>query len=227
MPIKAVIFDLDDTLYPESQFVRGGFRAVAKEVACITGLKKTGIYKLLEQEFARDKSRVINRLIKKLNIENIITVDNLVKVYRSHRPELSLFPDAKALLPALVASGYRLGLITDGYLDVQKNKVQALKLKGLFEIIVYTDALGRKYWKPHDRAFRMALAALSCLPGEAVYIGDNPAKDFAAPNKLGMISVQVWRPVGFYRDGAEPPPGYEPRYVVNSLLDVIDLLTNV
>lgn len=227
MPVKAVIFDLDDTLYPEIQFVRGGFRAVAEEVACLTGLNAHKVYELMMQESARDRNRVMNRIIRRLGIEELVAVEHLVEIYRCHRPALRLFADAERVLPALRSSGYRLGLITDGYLDVQKNKVRALKLEGLLEVIVFTGALGREYWKPHDRAFRMALAALACPPNEAMYVGDNASKDFAAPNRLGMISVQVNRPGGFYPGGADLPPGYEPRYVVNSLLEVIDLFTNV
>jgi putative hydrolase of the HAD superfamily len=108
---------------------------------------------------------------------------------------------------------------------VQASKVRALGLADRFAEIIYTGALGpdRAFAKPHPLAFERIAAALASPDDRLVYIGDNPSKDFVAPNALGWTSVWVVRPGGIH-DGAQIAPGGEPQHQIASLTDLPDVL---
>lgn len=129
MTIKAILFDLDDTLYEEKQFVNSGFNKVAEFVENKFKIDKDFFYKTLIDIFNEGKrGNIFNIALERANIifdENIIR--SMVKIYREHNPKIRLAEDIKSLIINLKGI-YSLGIVTDGYFEVQKKKVQALKL---------------------------------------------------------------------------------------------------
>ena len=96
----------------------------------------------------------------------------------------------------------KIGLITDGYLETQKNKFAALQLDRYVDRAVFTDAAGREAWKPSPWGYQQLMEHFS-LPGEqCVYVGDNSLKDFAGAQALGWITFKIVRDEGLYRDKA-------------------------
>jgi putative hydrolase of the HAD superfamily len=205
--IRAVVFDLDDTLYPEVEYVRSGYRVVA---AALAGgeWEPSRIYDLLWQEFdSGDRRRVFNAVLRHIGKEDSPEeITRLVEIYRQHRPELTLDREVREILEIL-KSQFRLGIITDGFLPAQKLKVQALHLESDFDSICYTEELGREYWKPAPKAFETMGRALQCEPQHCVYVADNPAKDFIAPNQLGWQSVQLQCAWQIHKDKTAPLEG--------------------
>jgi putative hydrolase of the HAD superfamily len=120
-------------------------------------------------------------------------------VYREHVPRIEPFAAAPALLARLGAH-HRLGLLSDGYEAVQNSKLDALGLRGAFAAVLITDELGRDAWKPSPRGFEVLMERLAVPPEEAVYVSDNPAKDFIAARDAGLRSVRVTHPHGIYAD---------------------------
>ncbi|MDO8303142.1 MAG: HAD family hydrolase, partial [Sedimentisphaerales bacterium] len=100
---------------------------------------------------------------------------------------------------------YALALLTDGFLPAQELKVAALGIKDYFKFIVYTEALGREFWKPSPAGYQNILAALNVKPENCVYIGDNETKDFIAPNQLGFATVKLIRPNGIHKERGTHP----------------------
>jgi len=152
------------------------------------------------------------------------TVETLVSCYRKHRPRLRLFPDAARVLPLLRSRGVLLALVTDGCAAVQRNKVKALQLDTLLDAVVYTDELapGREAWKPASDGFKRVTQLLQVEPCEAVYVGDNVCKDFQGAAAIGMRTVRVLRPGGFYAHEI-PPSRLLPEWTIGSLDDLVDL----
>jgi FMN phosphatase YigB (HAD superfamily) len=95
----------------------------------------------------------------------------------------------------LLRRSYSLAILTDGYLPAQRLKIRALGIARYLKCILYTEHLGRPFWKPSPVGFVRVLDALRVEPHQAAYVADNPAKDFIAPNQLGMRSIQVARPL--------------------------------
>ncbi len=156
-PVQAIIFDLDDTLYPEVKYVRSGFQAVAGYLAQIAkGANEQQIFDILWKHFqAGDRTRVFNAVLAELGTSlkpASPKIEDLVTFYREHRPNIQLDPATRQLLENL-QKRYPLGLLTDGYLPAQKYKVEALAIRDNFDHIIYTEALGREHWKTSPRGF--------------------------------------------------------------------------
>ncbi|KJU84726.1 haloacid dehalogenase [Candidatus Magnetobacterium bavaricum] len=194
--IRAVLFDLDDTLYPEPDFVRGGFRAAASYLGRRFGVDPGTTFEAMMAVLGRDgRGMVFDAVLRELGLYTHELTKTLLYLYRSHRPEISLYDDVLPFIDSLKAADITTGLITDGMASVQRSKIGALGLEDLLDVIICTDELGRECWKPSPIPFKVALGLLpgSIAPQEAVYIGDNAVKDFIAPNELGMRSIQIAR----------------------------------
>jgi len=231
--LRLVLFDLDDTLYPEREFVTSGFRWVS-HVVKTTMLSHELLFDAMMRLWQEDRRNVFDRLVEMygpLGNQRAVpggaglnnhSVDALVACFRCHPPSISLYPDAAEALAVLRGRGYLTGIITDGLEDVQRRKVESLGLSALMDLILYTDSLGpdQLYWKPSAHAFSLALDAFRLAPGEACYVADNPAKDFVGPREMGLMTVRVVRANGIYRDVT---PTACPDVVVDSLSSMLDL----
>lgn len=221
--IKAVIFDLDDTLISEKEYVRSGFRQVAINISKEYNLDIDKVYELLLDTFEEDSKNVFNRVLDKLNISyEIDDIKKLVEIYRGHKPEIKLYDDAKYILDTLYKKGIKLGIITDGYKITQRKKLEALNIDNYFEYIVVTDELGREFWKPHSRPYEIMKDKLNLDYDEMVYVGDNVYKDFITANKLGMNTILIKRNEGIYSN-IKYNEHYMAKFEVNSLLDIIKI----
>jgi putative hydrolase of the HAD superfamily len=214
--MKAVLFDLDDTLYPEIEFVKSGFREVARHLASKHNLDEGSLFQQMLEILKRDgRGKIFDTLLENLGLFTPERVRTLVDLYRSHRPSISLYPDTLPTLEKLRRNGIQVGIITDAMASVQKNKVKALGLENLFDIIIYTEELGEGCSKPSPVPFKTALKLLQVPASEAVYVGDDPSKDFLAPNNLGMLTVQVVRQAS--KDLTPVPLPYGAKFVVKDL----------
>jgi putative hydrolase of the HAD superfamily len=221
--MKAVLFDLDDTLYPEIEFVKSGFTSVARHLASKHNLDEDSIFQQMLDILRRDgRGKIFDTLLEKLGMFSGETVGTLVDLYRSHQPSISLYPDTLPALGNLRRNGIKIGLITDAMASVQKNKVEALGLENLFDIIVYTEELGEGCSKPSPVPFKTALDFLKVPASEAAYVGDDPSKDFLAPNNLGMLTVQVARQTPPDFKPVPPPAGAQ--YVVKNLAGIFPII---
>jgi putative hydrolase of the HAD superfamily len=216
-----LVFDLDDTLYPERQFAISGFEAAAHWARANLGIDGLAgqLLALLDQGHLGNVFTIA--LARRLPDHRPEDLAGLIEAYRTHDPVLELFADANWALPHFAARG-RLGLITDGTHSVQARKVAALGIGGHFQAIVYTDALGgRRFAKPHPEAYCRIERALGTRGDTFVYVADNPAKDFVVPNARGWISIMVSRP-GHRRihAGAPTAVGGAPRHAIASLAEL-------
>jgi len=217
----ALIFDLDDTLYLEREYVWSGFRAVAAWAAEHLGLPQDRGFErlcmLFEQGVRRD---TFNQWLGLWGVFDETLVPQLVSVYREHWPDIAPFSIAPALLEHFHRF-CRLGLVSDGYLNVQERKLEALNLRPFFDVVVFPDREGRDAWKPNPKPFYEALEQLGNIaPTESLYIADNPTKDFLAPRRLGMGSIRIRHPEGLYYSVEPPTPEYMPDVVVQFLEDL-------
>ena len=221
-----LVFDLDDTLYPERQFALSGFRACSHHAADHWGAEVDQLN--AEMTELLDTGHLGG--LFKLTMEKHCTSPSedalaaFIDVYRRHSPEISLFEDASDALQHWAAHG-PLGLITDGTHWVQQAKVNALGIAASFTKIVYTGALGgRRFHKPHPRSYELIEQALGGPNIEFVYVGDNPAKDFVTPNARGWRSVQIVRASGGIHDANAVADGGAPKHVISSLSELPTLL---
>jgi putative hydrolase of the HAD superfamily len=227
LPIH-LIFDLDDTLYPERDYAIGGFKAAASWARASLGAQVN-----VDQMVALLDAGHLGQLFPKVLADarpdhSADDLKSFVRAYGQHTPSLSLFPDAADALDHWQPRA-RLGLITDGHAATQHAKIKALALAPRFAEIIATGALGpdRAFHKPHPRAFEMVQAALGVAGDRFVYVGDNLAKDFVAPNALGWLSIHIDRPAHrahrIHKHTASPAGG-APQETINDLSELRRIL---
>jgi putative hydrolase of the HAD superfamily len=176
------------------QFVKGGFKAVSLYISKNSNIEQKVVYQLLLdvlEEHGRGKTFDI--VLKKLGLYNKKFIPKLVEVYRTHKPNLFLYPEVNGVLVALRKQGYKLGIITDGNVEVQRNKVDALTVKEFFDCMIFSDEYGIEKQKPDPLPYQKAMEKLEASANETVYIGDNPYKDFITARKLGIFTIRIMR----------------------------------
>ncbi len=222
--IQAVIFDLDDTLYRESDFLASGYRAVASYVASKTTFTARDVFDAMMATLADSGRQAVLPAVMSRFLRNATVLSELVEVYRTHFPRIEMPPGYRELLDEL-RSCYRLGIITDGIPEVQRRKVSALGLQDAVEHIVVTWDFGREREKPDPLPFLQMLETLGVEPRGAVYVGDSNAKDCIGAHRAGMrfIKTAVWDHIGV----AASPEAEEADFVVASLLELPRLLKMV
>ena len=181
-----VVFDLDDTLYNEIEFVKSGLKEISRF------LQNESYFEYMMQVFFQEGSgKILNRLIEEYNID--IPLSKLIEIYRFHTPDIVLSEDSLALLN--FAKNFKTALISDGHYIMQKNKFDTLKLEQYIEYPVFTDFYHTK--KPETKPYRMVMDYFK-NEKNFIYISDNPQKDFIALKELGWIGIRYKNPIGIY-----------------------------
>ncbi len=191
--LKAVIFDLDDTLYGEKEYVRSGYCAVARLLPQVEDAEQK-----LWDAFENKKSAIDEVLIS----EGIFTEElkkKCLETYRFHQPDIHLYRGVMEMLVALRKQRFLLGIITDGRTEGQRAKIKALGLEQYIDHIIITDELGGiEYRKPNEKAFVLMKEYFRMEYSAMCYVGDNIRKDFIAPDKLGIKSIWFRNTDGLY-----------------------------
>jgi putative hydrolase of the HAD superfamily len=203
-PVRAALFDLDDTLYCHNDWLDGAWTAVA-EAALRLGLDGPALDASLRRvaKSGSDQGGIIDAALEAIGVAAALAVDPLVAAFRAHQPAtLECFDGVVDALTRLQAD-VPIALVTDGDVGVQRSKLEALGLIDAFDVVVLSDELGRKFRKPHRRPFRAALARLGIDAADAVFIGDRPDKDIAGAIGVGMRAIRVRS--GEYRDQPNVP----------------------
>jgi len=202
--LHAVIFDLDDTLYPERDYVLSGLEAVAAWAEVNLGIpREEGLAELWRLFEDGVRGHIFDGWLESRDLESNGWIRQMVQVYREHNPSIEPYSGVPELLQRL-RSSYCLGLVSDGYVEVQRKKLASLKLTPLFHVLVFSDEWGEEAWKPDRRPFETVLERLGTKGLEAVYVADNPNKDFIGARQLSMWTVRIRRPEGLYSH-VEPP----------------------
>ena len=202
--IKAVIFDLDDTLIAEREWMHSGYAAVAAYViSCgISDRAPSELVAMMHECYERDSRHVFDGLAGQLGVDDPQRASfpkSCADVYRHHTPEL---PTAEAGRAAIASCRpfYRLVIATGGYAVAQRAKVLAGGFAPLVDAVQYSDDLPAECEKPHVRWFERAAELAGVHTQECVHVADNPLKDFEPARSLGMRTIRVRRPDGIQRD---------------------------
>ena len=201
--IAAVLFDLDDTLFLQEQWLAGAWGYVA-DVGESAGLAAEPLLQALHAIAAEgsDKGGIIDRALEATG-GPVYLVPTLVAAFRGWRADrLEPIPGVVDMLAAL-RGRLPIGLVTDGEPGIQRNKITALGLQAAFDVVVISDELGRGLRKPSPVPFLRAADALGVAPAAVVMVGDRPNKDVDGAHAAGMRAARVR--TGEYRHLADRP----------------------
>lgn len=195
--IKGIVFDLDDTLYPQESFKRSGFAVVADWVSDHYGCSRSMVMSELEmimQIKGPSYSYMFDDLSQRLAIDER-SVPKMVNVFITHEPKISCYPGVITMLNRL-RKHFKLGILTDGSLEVQQRKIRALGLDTEVDEILCSDMMGLE--KPAIELLQWFESKFNLTGTEMMYVGDNPKKDFYGANLRNWTTVCVM--TGQYQD---------------------------
>mgnify|MGYP000529434826 CR=1 FL=1 len=207
---KIFVFDLDDTLYSESDFEKSGIKFVYDYLKIDT---------IDLDSVLNCRKNWIEQIVLKSN--NFFTKDSILELYRLHKPQIELYNSAKILLEKLITLKVEMSLITDGRSITQRNKLIALGIESYFKNIIISEEI--KSEKPSEVNFRMVMD--DDQKNEYVYLADNTQKDFITPNKLGWTTICLLdNGRNIHKQNFKLSNEYLPQFTINSFEEII--LTN-
>lgn len=172
-----VVFDLDDTLYNELDYLISAYKFIAKKIDPINFVELTSVMLSLY----RDGQDVFVFLENKYEVSK----SELLSFYRNHNPSISLFSGVLDLFKEIKNKSGSIALLTDGRSITQRNKIKSLGIENYFDFISISEEIGAV--KPSLKGFKLIEEKLN--KDSYYYIGDNIKKDFIGPNKLNWKTI--------------------------------------
>jgi putative hydrolase of the HAD superfamily len=219
MKIKAVIFDIDNTLV---DFLAMKERCIrpAVEAMCKAGLDKRPedvlkrVYELYKK-YGMEYKLIFQELLKSYKVHDDRILAHGIIAYRKARMVES-YPKAEYVLTELRKRGYKLGVVTDAPSIKAWLRLVYMRLDDKFDAVVTFD--DTKLHKPHQLPFQKALAELGVKPQECMMVGDMISKDVEGAKAVGMVSC-------FARYGATDPPAKSGAdHEIKELSGLLDIL---
>ena len=169
-----VVFDLDDTLYKEQSFVKSGIKHCL-EFAKLSASDEEVLNLLEELDW-------INYVVEHSEVQ--LSKEDVLNEYRTHLPLLELDREVHDMLNTFLEKGIHVGIITDGRSVTQRNKLNALGILEKIDTVIISEEIGSE--KPSQQNFRSFDKF-----NNKFYVGDNPKKDFVAPNSMGWTTIML------------------------------------
>jgi putative hydrolase of the HAD superfamily len=187
---RAVVFDLDDTLYPFRRFLRSGFAAAAWHLSRLTGADRRHAFRLLVSAARRGARGIeVQTCLAALGLPARHTGE-LVRVIQNHHPRLRLPRSSARAVACLRAGGWRLGILTNGPRALQLRKISALGLAGAVDAVVFATEHGHGGGKPDPAPFAAIARELGVRPQRTVVVGDDEVCDVTGALGAGMIPIR-------------------------------------
>lgn len=188
---KGIAFDLDYTLYDEGDY----FGAVIDAFCDAMGANERALR--MKEAFPllrRAGGDIIDGLLAagKFPADDIELKDQFFGIYISIDARVPAYPGVSAVLSRLRQSGLKLGLLTNGVVKAQQNKLRCLSIEeNLFNAVVFARSRGREHEKPDIWPFMELSNELELSGGDLVFVGDNPRIDFAGAKAIGSSTVRI------------------------------------
>lgn len=208
---KTIVFDLDDTLVKEIDYLKSAF----KQIADFVDNDDDDLYNRIFDAY-KCGADVFGDLERNYAT---FSKQELLSIYRNHIPNIELIDGGREILNYCKNKGYRMGLVTDGRSITQRNKIMALDIESYFDLIIVSEELGSE--KPCLNNF----TPFENFEGEKYYIGDNVSKDFIAPNTLGWNTVCLLDSgENIHKQSFNYPNINLPHFKIARLRDIIEVI---
>jgi len=225
MRIKAVLFDLDNTLVDflkmKKMSCEAAITAMIDAGLPVEKKKATEMLWELYDEYGIEYKPIFQKFLKKAigRIDWKILCSGIV-AYRSVKTGfLEPYPHVIPTLIKLRERGYKLAVVSDAPRFKAWLRLCSLKIADFFDTVVTSDDADG-HLKPDPRPYRMALKKLKMKPGEVIFLGDNPNRDILGAKKLGICTVLAKYGEWTKADGKSPKPDYE----IEDIEDLLEIL---
>lgn len=221
VPVRAVLFDLDNTLF---DFVRAKLKACDAVISCLG----SGSRKELLRFFLRDIWRLEDPVIiwEYMNHHGNTSrseFERCKEIYLSVKKANTYpYPGVSQTLSYLRKNRVALGIVTDSATHIAREKLQLLQISRFFPILVTGEMTGTL--KPKSDIFILALQRLCLPPGQVLFVGDSLYRDVHPSLTLGMQTAYA---AYGDRNHFDNPCDIYPDYTLYSISDLMNLIPTV
>ena len=212
---SVIVFDLDDTLYPEIQYLKSGISYVLNYISPLypSQSKKLSSFSLTDLS-----STPFDDIVSCLGLPASV-VTSLLWLYRNHTPSIRLHPSTSLVLDWSYSNFRAVCIVTDGRSVTQRLKLFSLGLSSL-PAYISEEFMDQK---PSPLRFRQIMKDHPA--NNYIYVGDNPLKDFLAPNQLKWITIGLRAsPLNIHPQPLSLPTlEYHPSFWIDTLSDLVNV----
>jgi len=217
--IKAVLFDLDGTLYDRDALAEilfeQQYRTFAAELRGVSRERFLRDVHEMDEHGHGEKEQGYVRLVREWQLDETLAPRLFDHFFATYASLCVPSDDSASTLRALRERGLKLGVITNGPSALQRRKLAALALDRSFDTILVSGEEGVR--KPDAEIFRRALARLEVEAHEAMFVGDHPVADVEGSHRAGLLAV--WMFVPYW-----PPPDVPDPPVIDSLHEILPIV---
>jgi len=217
LKLKAVFFDIDNTLFPTRDFTelarKGAIKAMVKEGLPFSEKRAYSELLRVVKKYGPNYPKHFDRLLERLGTgydPKLIAAG--VIAYHEAKGRLAPYPDVPPTLRALRRKGLRLYALSRGVDIKQWDKLIRLNLHPLFNGVFVTDAKTTAF-------YRSVLRRLKLQPDEAVMVGDCPRIDVIPAKKAGITAIHLLK-----GKHAHDPDGRKADFRIKSMRELLVVL---
>ena len=207
--IKAIVFDLDDTLYDYISCNRIAEEVLYKKLNELFDISEEEATTKLYEAKKRVKKQLgntaaaHNRLLYMQTLcelldKNPIKYTKLLYdcYWDTMLDNMEMFDYVIPLFEEIKRRDIKIGILTDLTAHIQIRKLNKLGIEDYIDVLVTSEEAGEE--KPSDKMFELVLKKLNCNPDQVVMIGDSYEKDIMGAKKMGMKTIHFKERDGFY-----------------------------
>lgn len=209
---SAVLFDLDGTLHDRAETVRRYLAGHVRRFDLPEGYAER--WTVLDDLGYRSKPEVFPQLVAEFGLKHDPQV--LLQDFGDHAwADCQLMPHSHEVLAELRQCGLKLGLVTNGWSEKQRQCMAGLGLADAFDTVIVSREVGCS--KPEPRIYALALEQLGVQAAQTLFVGDSPLNDVAGPQSAGMKAA-------LFPGGHALPGHIRPDYVLTDLRGVLGIV---
>ena len=225
MKIKVIVFDLDDTLYDEIEYVKSCFKEVSNYFSYKFKIDKNLIYNYMIQDLETNgRGKIFDNMLENFKIYSKENIKKAILVYRTHKPNIVLPQESIEVLSYYNSLKIPIYIVTDGNKIVQNRKIEALGVRKYIKKDFITHRYVLKHSKPSTYCFEKIAKLEKVEYKDIVYIGDNPNKDFVNIKKLGFRTIRVLK--GMFSNSNKETK-FEAELNILSLVELKNIILNI
>lgn len=224
--IRAVVFDLDNTLVDFMRMKRAASEAAVRAMieAGLQIDEEKGIKILFDmyEKYGMENQSIFDRFIRELNgkMDYAMLANAIVAYRKAKMGSLTPYPNTRKTLIKLKSLGIGLGIVSDAPIKQAWLRLAEMNLCEFFDVVVARGPKGKM--KPHASPYKKALKALGLKPQEVLFVGDNPARDILGAKKLGMRTA-----LAKYGQVVYEFSGEKPDFELNDISELVEIVNSL
>jgi putative hydrolase of the HAD superfamily len=202
--IDIVLFDLDDTLHDDTLAFTSAADEVARELAIEHGIDALALKQAyvaeadrfwhglsadqLKNRIGEMRERMWSSALRNVGLaDESLALRSAARYHEYRKKYFTPFPGAVELLRSLRARGKRLGLVTNGFSETHREKIELLRLGEYFDALFLPDEVGML--KPDPLLFAHACRTLGGSPSASAMVGDRYERDIRGAAQAGLFTI--------------------------------------